>query len=76
VARTPVVTGRTLVLSPPLRGGPWLAAHDPRWERGHRRVGYAIGGRLRTPGRYAADWVKLDASGRTSRPSSDLAAQA
>lgn len=74
-ASTSIVNGRTPVLSPPLRGGPWLAVHDPRWERGHRRVGYAIGGKLRTPGRYAVDWVKLDASGRTSPANSELVAQ-
>jgi murein DD-endopeptidase len=71
-----IVTGRTPVLSPPLRGGPWLAVYDARWERGHRRVGYALGGKLRTPGRHAVDWVKLDASGRTAPVDSDLAAQA
>lgn len=75
-AGTAVVTGRTPVLSPPLRGGPWLAVHDARWERGHRRVGYAVGGKLRTPGRYAVDWVKLDPSGRTSPANSDLVANA
>jgi murein DD-endopeptidase len=75
-AGTTIVTGRTPVLSPPLRGGPWLAVHDARWERGHRRVGYAVGGKLRTPGRYAVDWVKLDASGRTSPANSDLVAHA
>lgn len=75
-AGVPIVTGRTPVLSPPLRGGPWLAVYDARWERGHRRVGYALGGKLRTPGRYAVDWVMLDTSGRTSPPGSDLAAQA
>lgn len=75
-ADTTIVSGRTPVLSPPLRGGPWLAVHDARWERGHRRVGYAIGGKLRTPGRYAVDWVKLDSSGRTAPAGSDLAAHA
>lgn len=70
-----VVTGRTPVLSPPLMGGPWLAVYDARWERGHRRAGYAIGGKLRTPGRYAVDWVKLDSSGRKSPAGSDLVAR-
>jgi murein DD-endopeptidase len=73
---TAVVTGRTRVLSPPLRGGPWLAVYDARWERGHRRVGYAIEGKRRTPGRYAVDWVKLDRSGRKSAERSELAAHA
>lgn len=75
-AGTPIVTGRTPVLSPPLKGGPWLAAYDARWERGHRRVAYAVGGKLRTPGRYAVDWVKLDAAGRKTPDRSDLAAHA
>jgi murein DD-endopeptidase len=70
---TAVLAGKALVLSAPLRGGPWVAVYDTRWERGHRRVGFALGGRLRTPGRYAVDWVKLDASGRKSAPGNDLA---
>ncbi|MBX3711625.1 MAG: hypothetical protein KF800_06670 [Lysobacter sp.] len=72
----PVVAGRTPTLAPPLRGGPWVAIHDPRWERGHRRVGYAVDGALRTPGRYAVDWVKLDASARKAPRGSDVAARA
>jgi len=68
-----IVTGRTPVLSPPLKGGPWLAAYDARWERGHRRVGYALGGKLRTPGRHAVDWVKLDTAGRKAPAPGDLA---
>lgn len=73
---TPVVVGATPVLAPPLRGGPWVAIHDARWERGHRRVGYAVGGKLRTPGRYAVDWVKLDDAGRKSPAAGDAAAAA
>lgn len=72
---TSVIAGRTPVLAPPLRGGPWAAVYDARWERGHRRVGYAVGGRLRTPGRYAVDWVKLDAAGRKAPAGEDLAAR-
>lgn len=61
VARAPAVT-----LGPPLRGGPWIAIYDPAWARGHRRVAYALDGQARTPGRFAIDWVKLDAQGRKS----------
>ena len=71
----PVIAGKTPVLAPPLDGGPWVAVHDPRWARGHRRVGYAFNGALRTPGRHAADWVKLDASGRKAPAGNDLAAR-
>lgn len=46
-----------LELGPPLRGGPWVAVHHPSWERGHRRVVYAIQGRARIPGRFAVDWM-------------------
>lgn len=73
--QTSVVVGRTPVLAPPLRGGPWVAIYDASWERGHRRVGYALGGKLRTPGRYAIDWVKLDDSGRKSASAGDVAAR-
>jgi len=65
-----------MALGPPLRGGPWVAIYDPAWERGHRRVIYAIDGKARTPGRFAVDWVKLDADGRKSDRSSGLAGDA
>lgn len=71
---TAVITDATRVLAPPLSGGPWVAIHDAFWERGHRRVGYAVDGRLRTPGRHAADWVKLDADGRKAPDDSTRAA--
>jgi hypothetical protein len=51
------------VLSPPLRGGPWVAVYDPRLERGHRRVFYAVGGRARLPGRFAVDWMPAGPQG-------------
>jgi murein DD-endopeptidase len=74
--RAPVVAGNTPVLSPPLRGGPRVAIYDARWTRGHRRVGYATEGALRTPGRHAVDWVKLDASARKAPAGNELAARA
>jgi hypothetical protein len=55
---------RPLVLSPPLRGGPWAAIYGPSWERGHRRVLYAVDGHARIPGRFAIDWIRLDEHGR------------
>jgi murein DD-endopeptidase len=71
-----VLAGNTPVLAPPLRGGPWVAIYGARWERGHRRVGYATEGMLRTPGRYAVDWVKLDSSARKAPAGNTLAARA
>lgn len=52
-------------LGPPLGGGPWAAIYGAEWERGHRRVLYAIDGQVRIPGRFAIDWIKLDADGRS-----------
>ena len=75
-AMVPVEREPAMTLGPPLRGGPWIAIHDPAWERGHRRVLYAIDGKARTPGRFAVDWVKLDAQGRKSARAGDSVAKA
>ncbi len=72
----PVARANAVTLGPPLRGGPWIAIHDPAWERGHRRVVYALDGQARTPGRFAIDWVKLDARGHKSDREDGLAADA
>ena len=53
-----------LSLGPPLRGGPWAAIYHPSWERGHRRVAYAVQGSVHIPGRFAIDWIKVDQNGR------------
>jgi len=81
--RSEVIGGRVVVadappdrLGAPLRGGPWAAIHHPAWPRGHRRVPYTIDGRARIPGRFAIDWVKLDADGRSTRGDADRAANA
>jgi murein DD-endopeptidase len=68
VAKTPAVA-----LSPPLRGGPWVAIYDPLLVGGHRTAIYTIDGRARIPGRFAIDWIRLPASGamdttRSARP--------
>lgn len=53
------IDGRTVPkLGPPLRGGPWAAVFHPAWERGHRRVVYAVDGVARIPGRFAIDWMR------------------
>jgi murein DD-endopeptidase len=62
------------VLGPPLRGGPWAAVYHPSWERGHRRVFHALDGRAGLPGRFAIDWILLDANGRQTRDGDDLVA--
>lgn len=71
--RVPVVTIKPPVLAPPLRGGPWVAVYSDAWPRGHRRVFYETDGHARLPGRFAIDWMKVDAQGRTLRNDSGLA---
>ena len=60
--------------APPLRGGPWVAVHDPAWERGHRRGFYAVGGKAHIPARFAVDWVRVDDTGRTTHRDADRVA--
>ena len=61
-------------LSPPLRGGPWVAVYEPGMERGHRRVFYATEGSAMLPGRFAIDFMKVDASGKLSAGDADIPA--
>src|SRR6516165_10017185 len=53
-----------VMLSPPLRGGPWVAVYDPGLKNGHRRVIFAIDGNARIPARFAINWIKLGSNGR------------
>lgn len=61
VEDAPLAVGKNgpVVLSPPLRGGPWAAVYDPAMERGHRTFIYTINGRARIPARFAIDWIKI-----------------
>jgi len=63
-------------LGPPVRGGPWVVIYDPSWPRGHRRVFMTVDGGARLPGRFATDWVRVDAQGRSARGDADLARNA
>lgn len=56
-----------LELAPPLRGGTWAALYDPTMERGHRRVLYTVDGHAHLPGRFAMDFLGVDANGKTHR---------
>ena len=71
--RVPVVATEGPVLAPPLRSGPWVAIYNDDWPRGHRRVFYETDGDARLPGRFAIDWMKVDARGKTLRDDSGLA---
>ncbi|HEY5808802.1 MAG TPA: M23 family metallopeptidase [Povalibacter sp.] len=73
--RTAVRTNsRDAVLGPPLAGGPWVAIYSAQWTRGHRRVFYAVDGRAILPGRFAIDWVRLDAQHQVARGDPDVVA--
>ncbi len=63
----PVRSDAPVVLGPPLRGGPWVGLYDPALVGGHRTALYTIDGRARIPGRFAIDWVRVDASGNRLR---------
>jgi murein DD-endopeptidase len=63
-------------LGPPVRGGPWVVIYDPSWPRGHRRVFLTVDGRARLPGRFATDWVRVDAQGSSARGDADMARNA
>lgn len=69
--RTPVPSEPPVVLAPPVRGGQWVAVYHPSWQRGHRRVVYAVEGRARIPGRFAVDWFRVDSMGRRAAPPAD-----
>lgn len=65
----------TSELGPPLRGGPWVAIYDARWERGHRRVLYAVNGAVHVPGRFAIDWIRVGPHGGFARGDGKLPSQ-
>jgi murein DD-endopeptidase MepM/ murein hydrolase activator NlpD len=57
----------SLVLDPPLGGGPWVAVYDPMLVGGHRTAMYAVDGRARIPARFAIDFVRLENDGSHAR---------
>ncbi len=63
-----------VTLGAPLRGGPWVAIYDPSMARGHRRVFVTVDGQARIPGRFAVDFMKLDARARFSHDDSSQVA--
>lgn len=52
-----------LVLSPPFRGGVWLAGDGPANDSPHRRALLAIDGHIYAPERFASDWVMVGPNG-------------
>ena len=59
------VTSDLLVVSPPLRGGVWLAANGPAAESGHRRAMLPLEGSFHIAQRFAIDWLKVDSAGKS-----------
>lgn len=62
---TKVASGSPLVISPPLRGGEWLAANGPANASGHRRALIPVAGKSHIAQRFAIDWVQLREDGQT-----------
>jgi hypothetical protein len=52
-------------VSPPLRGGPWLAGGGPANTSGHRRTYLPLQGAAMLSQRFAIDWVRVTADGNT-----------
>ena len=69
-----IATAKSPGLAPPVGGGTWVAVYSDIWPRGHRRVFITANGHARLPGRFAIDWMKVDAHGRTLRDDSGLVA--
>lgn len=59
------VDQKPLVISPPLRGGEWLAGNGPSNTSGHRRALIPVAGQAHIAQRFAIDWVRLREDGRT-----------
>ncbi|MEN3336543.1 MAG: hypothetical protein V7647_219 [Acidobacteriota bacterium] len=54
------VTSSPVVIGPPLRGGPWLAANGPSNGSGHRRALITTSGTPAIAQRFAIDYVKMN----------------
>jgi murein DD-endopeptidase len=55
----PINQGRVPILSPPFRGGIWVAGDGPANGSNHRRSIFAIDGYIYSPERFAIDWDKI-----------------
>jgi hypothetical protein len=59
------VSTDVVVITPPLRGGVWLAANGPAAESGHRRAAIPVYAGMFIAQRFAIDWVKIDEQNKT-----------
>jgi len=53
-----------IVVSAPLRAGPWYAANGPSNQSIHRRALLLVGGEVHNSQRFATDWVKFGSDGK------------
>ncbi len=61
-----ITVGQDLAtIAAPLRGDNWLAGNGPSNSSGHRRALIPVDGRARIAQRFAIDWVRLNADGKT-----------
>jgi murein DD-endopeptidase MepM/ murein hydrolase activator NlpD len=60
-----VVKATEMTLGPPLRGSGWLAGNGPANDSIHRRALLPVEGKARIAQRFAIDWLKLGADGRS-----------
>jgi len=61
----PMNSARVISIVPPITGADWLAANGPSNKSVHRRAILFYGGKPKIGQRYAIDWVRLGADGRT-----------
>ncbi len=59
------VRNEALAISPPLRGGEWLAGNGPSNTSGHRRSLVPIGGGVHIAQRFAIDWLQVREDGNS-----------
>jgi hypothetical protein len=59
------VASEVVVIAPPLRGSVWMAANGPSSSTGHRRAMIAIDGAPHIAQRFAIDYLKINAQGRS-----------
>ena len=60
-----VVSNDVIAIAPPLRGSVWLAANGPAPATGHRRAMIAVDGAPHIAQRFAIDYLKVNAAGRS-----------
>ena len=62
----PIPVGREIAtISAPLRGDNWQAHNGPANSSGHRRALIPVNGRAQIAQRFAIDWARLNADGKT-----------